>query len=95
MLSKQRNRFLIHKRGDLRLYLTKSCPTISKLCEGRQAHPPHWTGDLVCIDFFKIKFFKNTTSCLLDRAWGRQPCRGWKGGDGTTKFATDCSINQM
>jgi len=39
MLSKQRNRLLIHKRGDLRLYLTKISPNISKLCEGRQAHP--------------------------------------------------------
>jgi len=41
MLSKQRNRLLIHKRGYLRLYLTKVSPNISNLCEGRQAHPSH------------------------------------------------------
>jgi len=32
---------LIHKRGDLRLYLTQMSPNISKLSEGRQAHPSH------------------------------------------------------
>ena len=41
MLSKQRNRLTIHERGDLRLYLTKMSPNISKLCEGHQAHPSH------------------------------------------------------
>ena len=41
MLSKQRNRLSITKRGDLRLYLTKMSPNVSKLCEGHQAHPSH------------------------------------------------------
>jgi len=45
MFSKQRNRLLIHKRGDLRLCLTKMFQDISKFCEDRQAHPSHSTGD--------------------------------------------------
>jgi len=45
MLSKQRNRLLIPKRGDLRFYLTKMSPNISMLCEDRQAHLSHRTGD--------------------------------------------------
>jgi len=32
---------LIYKRGDLRLYLTKISPNISKLSEGRPAQPSH------------------------------------------------------
>jgi len=45
MLPKERNRLLIHKEGDQRLYLTKMSPNISKLCEGRQALLSHRTGD--------------------------------------------------
>ena len=45
MLSEKINGLLIQRRGDLRLYLTKMSPNISKLCEGRQAHPSHWTED--------------------------------------------------
>jgi len=45
MLSKQRKRLIIHKRGDLRLYLTKMSPNISKLFEGHHAHLSHLTGD--------------------------------------------------
>jgi len=41
MISKQRNRLLIQKQGNLKLYLTKMSPNISKLCEGCQAHPSH------------------------------------------------------
>jgi len=32
MLTKQINRFLVHRRGDLRLYLTKISPNISQFC---------------------------------------------------------------
>jgi len=57
MLSKQRIRLLIHKRGDLRLYLTKMSPNASKICEGLQAHPSHWTGGHIAlslnVDSFK------------------------------------------
>ena len=45
MLSKQRNRLLLHERGDLRLYLTKMYPNVSKLCEVHQAHLSHWSGE--------------------------------------------------
>jgi len=41
MLSTQRNRLAIDKRGDLRLYLTKMFPDISKLCKDHQVHPSH------------------------------------------------------
>jgi len=41
MLSKQRNRLLIHKRGDLRMNLTQTSPNILKLCEDHQAYPSH------------------------------------------------------
>ena len=44
-LSKLRNRMLIHKRGDLRLYLTKMSPNILKFWGSRQAHPSHGTGN--------------------------------------------------
>jgi len=51
MLSKRRSRFLIHKRGDLWLYLTKMSPCASKIWESRQAYPSHWSGnhDVVAI----------------------------------------------
>jgi len=45
---------LIHEQGDLRLYLTKMSPNISKFCEGRQTHPSHGTGDHVPISLNKI-----------------------------------------
>nr|XP_039259580.1 SCAN domain-containing protein 3-like [Styela clava] len=41
LLSKQRNRLSITKRGDLRLFLTKMSPKIKKLAEEHQAHPSH------------------------------------------------------
>ena len=41
LLSKQRNRFSVSKRGYLRLYLTKMSPSIKKLAEANQAHPSH------------------------------------------------------
>ena len=69
MLSKQRNRLLIHKRGDLRLYLIKMSLNISKLCGRRQAHPSHLTGDRGMYGF-PITAFKNTTMRLLYQAWG-------------------------
>jgi len=68
IFSKQRNRFLAHKRGDLRLYLTEMSPNISKVCENRQAHPSHWIGDHRMYQFLQIKFTENTTSCLLYQA---------------------------
>jgi len=51
MISKQRNRLLIQKQGNLKLYLTKMSPNISKLCEGCQAHPSHWIGS-GCVSIF-------------------------------------------
>ena len=41
LLSKQRNRLSISKRGDLRLYLTKMYPNIKKIIDDHQAHPSH------------------------------------------------------
>ena len=41
LLSKQRNRLSISKRGILRLYLTKTSPNMKKLIEDHQAHPSH------------------------------------------------------
>jgi len=52
MLSKQRNRLLIHKRGDLRMNLTQTSPNILKLCEDHQAYPSHWTRDDGMYRFF-------------------------------------------
>jgi len=38
-----------------------------------------------------MKFFKNTTFCLLDQAWvAATMCREWKGGDGTKTFEKHC-----
>ena len=77
---------------DLRLYLTKMSPNISKFSEGRQAHPSHWTGDHGIHRLLWIKFFKNTILCLLYQAWGATTmCREWKGGDGTKKFEKHCT----
>ena len=89
MLLKQRNRLLIQKGGDLRLYLTKMSPNISNFCEGCQAHPSHWPGDHSIHQFLWIKFFKNTTLCLFYQAWGvTMMC--WEWNDGTKKFEKHC-----
>ena len=87
MFSKQRNRLLFQKRVLLPLYLTKISPNISKLCEGHWVHLSHWTGDHGMYRFIWIKFFKNTTLCLLYYAWvATTMCREWKEGDGTKRF---------
>jgi len=52
MLSKQRNLWLIHKRGDLRLYLTEMSPNISsfvKAAKHIQTHPTE-LGTMICTD---------------------------------------------
>ena len=38
-------------------YLSKMSPNILKLCECRQAHPSHWTGDHGMYWFLQINFF--------------------------------------
>jgi len=76
IFSKQRNRLLIHERGDLRLYLTKISPNISKLCEGCHSKHIHHTelGTMVCIDFFKKNCLKILPWVCCIRLGGGQSC---------------------
>jgi len=90
MLSKQRNRLLIHKRGDLRLYATKWLPSFVKA-----AKHIHYT-KLGTVQWYASislnKFLKNT--CLLYQAWeAKTKCREWKGGDGKKVWETLIYIN--
>lgn len=41
LLRKTRNRLQVADRGDIRLFLTKMEPRISKLIEAHQIHPSH------------------------------------------------------
>ena len=79
MLSKQKNRLLIHKRGDLRLYATKRLPSFVKA-----AKRIHYTklGTVQWYAPISLNKFLNNT-CLLYQAWeAKTKCREWKGGDG-------------
>jgi len=53
MLSKQRNHLFIHKRGDLRLYLTKCLPIFQSFVKAAKHIHHTELGTMVCIDFFK------------------------------------------
>jgi len=90
MLSKQRNRLFIHKRGDLRLYLTKMYPNISKLCEGspNTSITLNWGPWYVSISWNKVlhKYYVFASSGLGATTMSRE----WKGGDGTKKFEKHC-----
>ena len=91
MLSKQRNRLLIHKRGDLWLYLTKWPPSFVKA-----AKHIHYT-ELGTVQWYastSLNKFLNNTWCLLYLDWGTKTmCREWKGGDGKKVWETLIYIN--
>ena len=80
LLSKQRNRLSISKRGDLRLYLTEMSLNIKKLVEDRQAHPSHRRNTIyydlcTCLSICNKFVYDFTSFCIAGKRGAMMICR--------------------